>query len=529
MYDILIKNGEIIDGTGRPRVRMDLALRKDTIVEMGTAIQGHATATIDAAGSIVSPGFIDMHSHADFSLPAGPADSLTCQGVTTAVIGQCGETPAPLLSDTRSAVIGNYQTQGGALPWDRWSDFGSYLNYLKESGLTMNIVSLAGQGTIRAGVMGYSAKAATPDQITAMQAQVEKVMESGAFGISTGLIYPPGSYATTEELIEVVRPVTAYNGYYFSHIRGEDHALLDAVAEAIRIGRETGARVQISHHKVCWPRNWDIQEKALALIDDAIAEGMDVSADVYPYVAASTGLSNNLPDWAHEGGKPAILERLSDPDTRRQMISDMRNDWDGSWEKVMISRCPTQPEFEGRFISELALSTGQEPEVFVFDALLSADLNISVVLFLISENNLQQVMSHPAVMIGSDSYGFTMDGREQMGLPHPRSFGTFPRVLGRYVRDLGVIPLETAVHKMTGLAAQKMGLTDRGRIASGLKADLVVFDPALISDPATFENPFQPPTGVRHVICNGEFVVHDGYLQQHLPGRIIKNSTASRY
>lgn len=345
-------------------------------------------------------------------------------------------------------------------------------------------------------------------------------MEQGAFGISTGLIYPPGSFAGTEELIELASVVAGYDGFYFSHIRGEGRTLLEAVSEAIRIGRESGARVQISHHKACWPRNWPLQERALALIDEARSSGLDVSIDAYPYTAASTGLTNNLPEWAHQGGKPEILNRLADPATRRRMTRDIREEWDGSWDKVMICRSPNERSFEGRFVADLARDAGQPGEEWVFDALLKTDLDISIVLFLLSEDNVARVLKKPYATIGSDSYTCAAEDSD-VGQPHPRTFGTFPRVLGRYVRELGALGLEEAIHKMTGLPAERLGLPERGRIRESFLADLLVFDPGKIQDKATFAEPLQYPEGIAHVICNGQFLIRDGMDLHHHPGRVL--------
>jgi N-acyl-D-amino-acid deacylase len=357
-----------------------------------------------------------------------------------------------------------------------------------------------------------------------MQAETVKALEAGAIGISTGLVYPPGSYASTEELIELTRPVGQRRGFYFSHIRGEGQSLTEAVAEAIRIGRETGCAVQISHLKATWPPNWEKQARAVRMIEQARLEGLDVNADVYPYLAGSTSLKSGLPQWAQEGGKGVILERLTESGTRHKIVEDMKKEGlfqDGAWDKILISRSTRRPDYAGRYVADMAAEAGELPEEWVLDALVETELDPSMVLFSISEANLKTALQNPAVMIGSDSSTIPAHGPLAEGVPHPRTFGTFPRVLARYVREEGVLSLEEAVHKMTGLSANKLRLSDRGLIKAGLKADLVVFDPKTIRDRATYEDPFHYPAGISHVICNGTLVIADGQPTGARPGRVL--------
>jgi len=527
MYDIVIKNGYVIDGSKAPRFKADVAIRGESIALIGEINPSQAVRVIDASGQAIAPGFIDMHSHGDFTLPGCPtADSLVHQGVTTAVVGQCGFSLAPLLAKTRDEVISSLETRKMPIPWDQWSDFNDYLNFMKNFGVSINIVPLIGQGTVRAGVMGFVSDIPSPEQMTAMVAEVEKALEGGAVGISTGLIYPPGSYASTEELIDLARPVGKRRGFYFSHIRGEGETLVDAVAEAIRIGRETGASVEISHLKASWPNNWPKQAKAIELIEKAQKEGLDISADAYPYLAGSTSLKSVLPGWAQEGGRKAIEGRLSDPSTRRKMMKDMNREGlcrDGSWEQIVISRSPKRPEYAGRSVTDLAAEAGKGPEDWVFDALLEMELDAGMILFMISEDNLRRVLKHPAVMVGSDSHILPLEGPLATGAPHPRTFGTFVRILGHYARDEKVLSLEEAVHKMTGLPAGKLRLSDRGRVKTGFKADLVVFDPETVADRATYSDPFKYPAGVSHVFCNGKDVISEGKHTGARPGQILSS------
>ena len=525
MLDILVQNGQVVDGTGAPRYRADVGIQSGRIVEMGTLDGAEAATVIDAAGCVVAPGFVDMHSHADFTLPVWPtADSMVRQGITTTVFGQCGLSPAPLLEGTRAQMVEMMDRKEAPLPWDEWSTLGGYLDYLRHIGTSINVVPLVGQGTVRAAVMGYAAGPASEEQIAQMQQLVIGAMQEGAIGISTGLIYPPGSYAAVDELIAVTRPVGERDGYYFSHIRGESDTLLDAVSEAIRIGRETGAAVQISHFKASGRKHWTQSPQALALIDRARAEGQDVTADMYPYLAGSTGLAALLPEWAQEGGRVTTLQRLRDPQTRVQMAAEMHTRGFASaveWDGVLISRSPANRTYEGRRIAALSAGEAKDPYTWVFDALLELDLDASVVVFHSSEDNRRQELRHPAMMIGTDGYGLADHGPLSTGKPHPRNYGTYPRVLARYSRELGVLALEEAIQKMTGLPAQKLRWSDRGLVKAGYLADLVVLDPDTVSDRATYEAPHQYPDGIPHVIVNGRLVVHDGVHTEARPGSVL--------
>jgi N-acyl-D-amino-acid deacylase len=525
MLDILIQNAYVVDGSGTPAYRADVAVERDRIVGIGQ-IEGAAAQTIlDAPGCVVTPGFVDMHSHADCSLPSLPtADSLLHQGITTVVAGQCGSSPAPLLAETREQVIALADSQDMPLPWHEWSTFGSYLDYLARVGISLNLVPLVGQGRVRSAVMGFTARPPTQADMARMQAEIVQAMDEGAIGVSTGLIYPPGSYASTEELVSITRPVGERDGFYFSHIRGESDTLLSAVSEAIQIGRQTGAAVQISHFKAVGQPNWDKSEAALKLIDEARAEGLDVTADLYPYLASSTHLGATLPDWAHEGGKESIRARLNDPETRLRMAAAMQSGHApraGEWDKILISNSPKNRNYEGHSVAELAAEAGISPYDWVFDALLAAELDIGMIKFSMSEENRRQELRHPAMMIGTDGVGRAPVGPLSRGKPHPRSYGTFPRVLGHYVRDEGVLSLEEAIWKMCGFPAQKLRWTDRGLVRRGFKADLVVLDPAVVADQATYTAPHRFPVGIHHVIVNGSLVIHQGIHNGTRPGVIL--------
>jgi len=532
MYDIIIKNASVIDGTASPSFEADLAIKGQKIADVGRLNRTEATLIIDAKGYAVAPGFIDMHSHADFSLPIHPtADSLVHQGITTVVVGQCGLSPAPLVEKSRdqvvSAISGFFGNLAKSIPWEEWASLEDYLHFLAQRGCSLNVIPLVGQGTIRAAVMGFDKGRANAHQMAEMQDLVIGAMQQGAIGLSTGLIYPPGSFTSTEELIELTKVVGERNGFYFSHIRGEGDTLLEAIEEAIRIGRETGASVQISHFKAARQSNWEKSQKALELIGQAQSTGLDITADLYPYRAGSTSLMTLLPEWTHEGGPAKTLERLANPDKQAKMIVDMQSggfSYGFNWQDILITSSPRKKEYEGCYIDELAAQSGKSPYNWLFEALLETELDISMAVFGMSEENRQREIQFSGMMFGTDGVGMATSGSMAEGVPHPRNYGAFPRVLGRFVRDLKVIELEEAIYKMTGMPAAKLRLPDRGLIRPGLAADLVIFDPAEVSDRATYENPHQYAGGIFHVIVNGNLVVQDTAHTGARPGRILKIS-----
>lgn len=530
MYDIIVKNALVIDGSASAPVEADVAITGQNIAEVGRIDDSRAPIVIDAGGCAAAPGFIDMHSHADFSLPANPtADSLLHQGITTAVVGQCGLSPAPLLAETRAQVVENlsgfFSGVANSLPWNEWSSFEDFLNFMKRRGMSLNVIPLVGQGIIRASVMGFEEGRANAAQMEKMKHELRNALNQGAIGLSTGLIYPPGSFTPTEELIELTKIVGKRQGFYFSHIRGEGDTLLEAVEEAVRIGRETGASVQISHFKAARRSNWPKSAQALESIGRAQSEGLDITADLYPYRAGSTRLATLLPEWAHVGGPSATLQRLADPQLRRRMTADMQTGGFArgiAFEDVLITSAPRCTQYEGRCVSELAAAAGQAPHEWLFDALVQTRLDMSMALFGMSEENRLKEIRFPGMMIGTDGVGLAVSGPMAAGVPHPRNYGAFPRVLGRFVRDLKILKLEEAIHKMTGLPAQKLRLHDRGLIRPGRAADLVVFDPATVSDAATYEQPHRYAKGILHVIVNGRFVIRDAAHNGSRPGRILK-------
>jgi len=524
MFDVIIKNGKVIDGAGNPWFKADVGIDGQKISAIGRLSAEKASKIIDADGLVVSPGFIDMHSHSDFELLVNPkAESKIRQGITTEVIGNCGESAAPL-NDLMKAETRKTDSliEEAELQLD-WSTMKDYLNKLGRQGVAVNVVPLVGHGNLRVYTMGFVDSPPTKTELEEMKKRLAQAMEEGAFGMSTGLIYPPGCYAETDELIELSGVVASYGGIYTSHIRDEGDKMLESVKEAIGIGGEAGIPVEISHHKAEGKVNWGKVKESLKMIEEVRDRGIDVTCDVYPYVAASTVLSAELPHWAHEGGTEKLVQRLTDAETRARLIREMREESPDQasmlevdiWDVTQIARCKNHPNLEGKTVSEIAQTKHMDAFELVFDLLID-DAAISIVGFHMCEDDVCTVLRHPVSMIGTDASAVAPYGVLGKGKPHPRSYGTFPRVLGKYVREERILTLENAIRKMTSLPAQKLGLRDRGIIREGMRADITIFNPETITDRATYQNPHQYPDGVEYVIVNGKIAVgergHTGVL-----------------
>ena len=530
MLDVKLEGGTVVDGTGTVGGRTDVGIRDETIVALGDLSREPAGRTLNASHKVVTPGFIDMHSHSDWALWANRrAESKIRQGVTTEVVGNCGFSPAPVSAEHLDDLRGFALARPRALDF-HWRSMEEYLDAFDAQGTALNVVQLVGHGALRIAAMGFADREPTAGELRLMQDLLAAAMEAGAWGLSTGLIYPPGSYATTEEIVALARVAARHRGFYASHVRGEAGTLLDAVAEAIRIGREANLAVQLSHIKAAGRPNWGNVPRALALLDAAVAEGLDVMADAYPYTASSTVLRAVLPPWTLAGGLDAMKKRLSDIDTRARIRDEVTAASDDQslvnrvgWDHVMISSCPRRPEAEGRRLSELGVAWGMDPFDVAADLLLGDDGQAHVVMFQMDEGDLRQALVHPRVMIGSDGSALAPYGELGAGRHHPRSYGTFPRVLGRYAREERLLSLPQAVHKMTGLPARRLGLRDRGVIRVGAKADLVVLDPRTVADVATDDDPHRYPSGIEHVLVNGRFGIRHGEHTGSLPGTLIRN------
>lgn len=520
--DLVISGGTVIDGTGAPRRPADVAIVGERIAAVATAdITG--VNRIDADGLAVAPGFIDLHSHSDYLLLGNPcAQSKLLQGVTTEVGGNCGDSPAPMVDEIArdtSEWLAKFGVQA------EWHDFAGFFSHLRRRGIAINFACLVGHGNLRATAMGYAGRTPSTEELDRMRAAATEAMRQGAVGISTGLAYPPGCYADAEELIAVAGAVRPWGGIYVSHIRNEGDRLLGAVAEALEIGRRARVAVHLSHHKVTDPWNWGRVTDSLAMIDAARAGGLTVTADQYPYIATSTGLAAALPHWAREGGREAMLARLRDPDTRARAVVDMRKRAraDDHWDRLVIAAVETERNRPccGRSLAEIARERRASPPEAVCDLLLEEDARVAVVRFAMCEQDVERVMRHPWVAVASDASARATSGPLSEGRPHPRAFGTFPRVLGHYVRERATLTLEEAVRKMTSLPASVLGIVDRGVLREGARADVVVFDPRTIADRATFEQPLEPPAGIHHVIVNGRLALTNGSITEARAGRVL--------
>lgn len=511
-YDILLVGGRVLDGTGAAARRADVALRGDRIVAVGDLAGAAAVRKIDVAGLCVAPGFIDMHSHSDRSLLVdGKGQSSIRQGVTTNVTGNCGSSPAPNRAGSNEKLV----------------EFRDFLEALRAARVSVNVAPLVGHNAVRVAAMGQENRQPTPAELDEMRRLVEQAMKSGAVGMSTGLVSPPGTYSETPELVALAKVVAAHGGLYASHIRGEAGTLVAAVQEAIEIGREAQVRVQVSHHKAAGKENWGKTRHTLAMIDEAVERGQTVRVDVYPYRAGSAGLSQLVPPWAHEGGRDRMLERLRDPQLRPRIARDMSQglpDWPNffqiDWDDIQIASVSTDANrrWVGHKVGDVARDRNLPGVEACIDLLIEEGAGVQMINFVIDEEEMQRVLRHPLSMIGSD--GLAVSPETDKGQPHPRYYGCFPRVLGRYVRELKVISLETAVHKMTAMPAAQLGWRERGVIAPGKVADLTLFDPERVIDRATFESPHQYPDGIPHVLVAGQFVIQDGQHTDARPGRV---------
>ena len=527
MHDVLIKGGTVIDGTGGPGRPADVVIEGERIQAVERLPDAQAARTIDATGLTVTPGFVDMHSHADFVLPGLPtADSKVYQGFTLEVVGNCGASPAPLTDASREEAIDAAGIVLPRLAWD-WRSFASYLDRLRTQGTSVNVAPLVGHGAVRILAMGMRAGVPTPPEQAAMEAAVRQAMDEGAIGFSTGLIYPPGVYALTDEIVALARAAGRAGGLYASHIRGEGATLLQAIAEAIEVGRRADIRVEVSHLKAAGRPNWPKMAQAIELIEKARAQGLDLSADMYPYPAGSTSLVSLLPDWAHAGGRAALLARLGDATERARLRVALDGPGlasDAGWASIVISACPTHPAYEGRSLADVARARGAAPAEALLDVLREARADADMILFMMSEDNVALGLRQPWVTIGSDGEGRAASGPYATGKPHPRNYGTVPRFLGYYVRQQRVLSLEEAVRRMTSLATTKLGIRDRGVVRAGAFADLVLFDAARIEETSTFEAPHRYPTGIPWVLVNGEPVIAEGRHTGSRPGQVVTGS-----
>lgn len=509
--DMVIRGGTVFDGTGAAGVQADVLVRGGRIAAVGPRLAAAGAEEIDARGLAVAPGFIDIHSHADGTLFDDPAmESIIRQGVTTVVAGQDGGLVSAPASGGggRRATVGDFMVAVGRSPG------------------AANVACMVGLGGVRGVVVGQDDRPATDAELRRMTAMVERAVADGACGASSGLEYTPGAFAPLAELVALCRPLAARRLPYATHMRNEDDRLLDAIAESIAVAEGAGCPLQISHLKTQGPRNWGRLDDVFAAVEGARSRGVDAAFDRYPYLAYQTGLTNIFPVWSRDGGTRAFLARLGDasaaPRIRAEALAKV--ELIGGWDNIQITtvRAAGDRSVEGKRLGAHAASAGLDPYEAAVGLLRRSDGSVGMVGFAMSEENLERILAHPLGMACSDGGAYATSGPARIGSPHPRALGSFPRVLGRYVRERGTLTLEQAVHKMSGLPASRLRLADRGRLAQGMAADIVVFDPSTVADRATFDQPYQYPVGIDLVVVNGEVALRDGERRAVRAGRAVR-------
>ncbi len=531
MFDLLVTGGTVVDGTGAPAYRADVAVNGDRIAAIGALAHASAARTVDATGKVVAPGFIDMHTHSDLTLRADARGwSKLRQGVTTDVVGNCGMTPYPVAADPERERVLKESLFAIAddMPWG-WHGLRGYRETLQAQGIAINVAPLVGHSAIRGAAMGFGEGHATADDLAAMRRLLSEALDDGAFGLSTGLTLPPSSYGDTDEVVALCAALAARPGrLYCSHVRGDTVDGPTGMREALEIGRRAGVPVHLAHMAVNDPRRWGTASEVMDEMDGAARAGVDVTCDVYPYAASSSGFSQCLPGWAQSGGRLDTVARLRDPSTRARIRDDMEGDgllagWPWHWDRLMVCRV-VNPEWrhaEGMTFADLAATRGVAPIDAALDLMAADEGRVQIIFFYRTEEDMRTFLRHPRSMVGSDGSALTAGGPTGGGRPHPRNYGAAARVLGRYVRETPVLGLEDAIHRMSGKVADRLGVRDRGRIRAGFAADLAVIDPHAVVDHATFEAPHQYATGVPWVVVNGAVAVADGEPTGVHRGRVL--------
>ncbi len=522
MYDVLIKNGFVIDGTGKPMYRADIGIKDEEIVKIGELQNDKGEVEIDAEDKVVCPGFIDVNNHSDtfWRLFLNPdLESLVYQGITTIVGGNCGSSLAPLFDfETITSIQKWIDLQKINISWLTMEEF---FQVLSKNKLAVNFATLTGHATLRRGILKDEMRSMNPNELVAIEKLLKGALKDGAIGMSTGLIYTHAKLASTEELTELAKVVRKYDGVYATHIRGEENELIEAVNEALTVAKNSGVKLHISHLKAMGEKNWNLFDQALHLIEREKETGADVSFDVYPYTNTGSVLYVLLPDWVSDGGRKVMLSRLRNPSIRNKVIQEMRESG-FDYSKVEIAISPLDKTLARKKISEIAVSQGKGIEETIVDVLVASDGRVITSMEVLSEENVEKAIQHPLSIIASNGSGYNLHHSESGELVHPRSFGSFPRVLSRYVREKGLISWEEAIKKMTGFPAQKFGIKKRGEIKKGNFADLVVFSQNEIKDLATKENPYQYSQGIDFVLVNGKIVISERKYQGVKNGEVLK-------
>ncbi len=516
-FDLLIRGGTVVDGSGDEPYRGDVGIRDGRITAMGDLRGAASSRIIEAEGLTVAPGFIDIHNHSDETLLAEPmCESMVRQGVTTMVLGE-GHSAGPLHEGE-----------------NEWTTLGGYFDHVEQRGVAANICSFVGQAQVWTYVKGFEQQPATPDEIAQMQALVDAAMRDGALGLSTSLLMPPASLVTGEQLGKLATTAREHGGIYSTHIRDEGEGVFESVAEAIEVGRQADVSVDVIHLKIAHKDLWGRMDEVLAMIAEARDDGLDVTANVYPYTAGQNNLNSIVPPWAHDGGTERMMERLRHPDQRARIRGEILEGLPGwynhylatgdGWDGILIvsTSHPDNRSFEGRRMGELIESRGGDSVDVFIDVLLEEEGSVPAVFFHHSEEDMQLALRQPYTSVGSDGSAVSPDGPTGSGHPHPRYYGAFPRVLGRYVRELDVLRLPEAVRKMTSMNAQKIGLRQRGVLREGYHADLTIFDAERVTDRATFQDPHQYAEGIEYVVVNGRPILEEGRRSSDLPGQVLR-------
>lgn len=517
-FDVLIQNGTLYDGSGKAPVQVDLGIRGDTVAAIGK-LNATADLVLDATGKAVSPGFINMLSWAAVALlEDGRSQGDIRQGVTLEVMGE-GRSMGPLSPDMKEEM----KNGQGDIQFDiPWTTLGEHLQYLEDKGVSTNVASFVGNGTLRRHVIGYENRPATEEEVEQMKQLTDQAMREGAVGISSSLLYAPSRYADTEELIELSKVASQYDGMYISHIRSEGERLLESIEELITIGREADLAAEVYHLKASGKKNWHKLDSATAMIEAARAEGLAITTDMYTYPASSTGLHVQLPEWVREGGVGAALERLRTPSLRQRILDEIEFEHPPSNILLVGFRNPDLRKHIGKRLSEVAQEVGKSPAQTMMDLMVEDESRIQVVYFSMSDENLRKKLKLPYMSFCSDAGSMSAEGVFLNQSTHPRAYGSFVRVLGKFSRDEGLFPLEEAIRKLSHLPAQNLKLKKRGLLKEGYYADVVIFDPETVTDQATFEKPHQYATGVEQVFVNGVQVLKDGEHTGAMPGRFVK-------
>ncbi|HKN46899.1 MAG TPA: D-aminoacylase [Candidatus Polarisedimenticolia bacterium] len=535
LYDLILRGGRIVDGTGAPWFEGDVAIRGDRIVAIGRLERAAAKRTIDVRGLVVAPGFIDMLGQSELTVLVDPhVRSKITQGITTELTGEGGSV-APQTAFTIEQLVPTIADLNLTIDW---RDYDGYFGRLRQKGSAVNFAHLVGAAQVREAVMKSDNRAPTQEELERMKRLVARAMEQGAVGLSTALIYPPGTFAETRELVELAKVASGYGGFYASHIRNESNRLVKALEEAASIGEQAKIPVEVWHFKSAGRSNWGRIGDGIKAIEAARARGVDITADMYPYPASSTDLTACLPPRAQEGGLQALVARLKDPAERARIRGEIESaevEWENVWaqtgpDNILIVgvKKAANRKWQGKRLAEIAKERGVDPFEAMFDLLVDENGTVSCVYFEMSEDDVREAMAQPWVAFDCDAGGVRPDGVLGAEMTHPRAYGTFPRILGRYVREEKILKLEDAVRKMTSLAARRIGLWDRGILRPGLYADITVFDPQKVADRATFDAPHQYSEGIVHVFVNGQPVVENGKVTDRLPGRVLRREPPHR-